>query len=119
MDVQVGETLDDDHPNRSFDDGAFEAPRDQFVPEWLEPDPPVFGQAPPMSAAIVLPAVLSLGVDFPEDAVPRVIVSPEKDTVFGRKGGPGRPARQGLRGNLGCPRHSRQILATPPPRPAR
>ena len=44
-----------------------------------------------MIAAVVLPAVPSLGVDFSEDAVPRVIVSLENGSVSGRECGFGTP----------------------------
>jgi hypothetical protein len=83
--AKVGESVDDDHPNMGFDDLAFEAPGQQFVPELFEPDYHVFGQAASMSATIVLPAVASLGVDFLEDALPRVIVAPEKGPLSRRK----------------------------------
>jgi len=69
-----------------FHDLAFEAPGEQFVPELLEPVHHVFGQVASMSASIILPAVASFGVNLLEDAIPRVIVSPENGTVSRRKG---------------------------------
>jgi hypothetical protein len=64
----VGETVDDGHPNMSFDDLAFEAPGEQFVAELLELIHPVFGQAASMITTVILPAVPALDVNgHPED----------------------------------------------------
>ena len=105
--AKVGESVDDDHTNMGFDDLAFEAPGQQFVPELFEPVHHVFGQAASMIATVVLPAVASLGVDFLEEAIPRVIVAPENGPLSRRNSRLGVPlcnrcvATLGVLGSIG------------------
>jgi hypothetical protein len=69
--AQVGEGIDNGRPNVGFVHLSLEAPGEQAVAELLEPVHHVLGDAAPVVAAIVLPAVESLGSNFLKDGVAR------------------------------------------------
>jgi len=59
----------------------------QAVAQLLQPVHPVLCDAAPGVTAVVLPAVESLGLDFLEDGVAGVFISPRDRTVAGWDGG--------------------------------
>lgn len=85
--AQVGERVDDRRPDVGFVDLPFKGSGVQAVAQLLEPVHHVLGNAAPVVAAIVLPAVEPLGLDFLEDDVAGVVISPRDRTIAWRDGG--------------------------------
>ena len=73
--AQVGERVDDRRPDVGFVDLPFKGSGVQAVAQLLEPVHHVLGNAAPVVAAIVLPAVEPVGLDFLEDDVAGVVIS--------------------------------------------
>lgn len=67
--AQVGERVDDRRPDVGFVDLPFKGSGVQAVAQLLEPVHHVLGNAAPVVAAIVLPAVEPLGLDFLDDTL--------------------------------------------------
>jgi hypothetical protein len=85
--AQVGKGVEDGGANVSFCHLSLEGSGVQAVAQLLQPVHHILGDAAPVVAAIVLPAVESLGLDFLEDGVAGVVVSPRHRTVTWRDGG--------------------------------
>jgi hypothetical protein len=61
-----------------------EEPGEHLVAELFEPIHHVLGEAAPMVAAVILPAISALGLDFLEDAISGMVVAPLNRALPGR-----------------------------------
>ena len=84
--AQVGEGVDDGGSNVGFVHLSLETPGEQAVLQLLEPVHHVLGNAAPVVAAIVPPAVESLGSNFLNDGVASMVASPRDRAVAWRNG---------------------------------
>jgi hypothetical protein len=93
--AQVGKGVEDRRPDVGFGDLPLEGPGVQGVAQLLQSVHPVFREAAPVVAALVLPDALSLGVDLLEDRIAGMIVSPGNGAFPRGNGGTRAPLGDG------------------------